>query len=195
VRWEGKGAKARKIIEPPSPEKIKTIRGLVAAATGFSETRGDQLTVETLPFESTLGAEPPSDFVPMAAPPNPLPKWLQKYVKDLSPGLLIGLALGTLIILIAPIALLAMRRRKSEAVATGQRALNAGEAGDSFEGQLASRAASQERLEAEALNALRLPTAGTKKSEILTKHLKKAVKDDPAGSAQLLRTWIHENET
>jgi flagellar M-ring protein FliF len=195
VRWEGKGAKAKKIIEPPSPEKIKTIRGLVAAATGFSETRGDQLTVETLPFESTLGAEPPSDFVPVAAPPSPLPKWLQKYVKDLSPGLLIGLALGALIILIAPIVLLAMRRRKSEAVAAGQRALSAGEAGDSFEGQLASRAASQERLESEALNALKLPTAGTKKSEILTKHLKKAVKDDPASSAQLLRTWIHENET
>jgi flagellar biosynthesis/type III secretory pathway M-ring protein FliF/YscJ len=66
-------------------EKIRTIRGLVAAATGFSGTRGDQLTVETLPFESTLGAEPPSDLIPVVAPPpNPLPKWLQKYVKDMS---------------------------------------------------------------------------------------------------------------
>ena len=60
VRWEGKGAKAKRILEPPSAEKIKTIRGLVAAATGFSETRGDQLTVETLPFEMTLGLEPPA---------------------------------------------------------------------------------------------------------------------------------------
>ena len=168
--------------------------GLVAAATGFSETRGDQLTVETLPFESTLGAEPPSDSVPVVAPPpNPLPKWMQKYVKDMTAGMLVGIALGALIIVIAPIVLLRMRRRKSGAVQpTGAQALNAA---DSFEGQLASRVASQERLEAEAMNALKLPTAGTKKSEILTKHLKKAVKEDPIGSAQLLRTWMHENET
>jgi flagellar M-ring protein FliF len=194
VRWEGKGAKIKKIIEPPSPEKIKTIRGLVAAATGFSETRGDQLTVETLPFESTLGAEPPSDSVPVVAPPpNPLPKWMQKYMKDMTAGMLVGLALGALIIVIAPIVLLRMRRRKSRAgQATGTQALNAA---DSFEGQLASRAASQERLEAEALNSLKLPSAGTNKSEILTKHLKKTVKQDPIGAAQLLRTWIHENET
>jgi flagellar M-ring protein FliF len=194
VRWEGKGAKTKKIIEPPSPEKIKTIRGLVAAATGFSETRGDQLTVETLPFESTLGAEPPSDVVPVVAPPpNPLPKWIQKYVKDMSPGMLIGIGLGALIIVIAPVLLLRMRRRKSQAVQTT--AEHAPNPADVFEGQLASRVASQERLEAEAISALKLPSAGTKKAEVLTKHLKKAVKDDPAASAQLLRTWIHENET
>jgi flagellar biosynthesis/type III secretory pathway M-ring protein FliF/YscJ len=88
-----------------------------------------------------------------------------------------------------------MRKRKNSAVqVTGDRAVNAGDTAD-FEGQLASRAASQERLDTEALHALKLPAAGTKKSEVLAKHLKKAVKDDPAASAQLLRTWIHENET
>ena len=61
LRWEGRGAKAKRILEAPSPEKLKSIRGLVAAATGFSEARGDQLTVETLPFESTLAIEPPPD--------------------------------------------------------------------------------------------------------------------------------------
>ncbi len=81
VRWEGKGPKAKRIIDPPSAEKIKTIRGLVAAATGFSETRGDLLTVETLPFESTLIAEPPSDLLAPVAPPGTLPPWLQKYLK------------------------------------------------------------------------------------------------------------------
>ncbi len=198
VRWEGKGPKAKKIIEPPSPEKIKTIRGLVAAATGFSETRGDQLTVETLPFESTLGAEPPSDLMPVVAPPpSPLPKWMQKYVKDMSLGMLIGVGLGALVILIAPILLLRMRSRKSASVeATQERALNASDdAANSYEGQLASRAANQERLDSEALSALKLPSVGSKKSEVLAKHLKKAVKDDPAGSAQLLRTWMRENET
>src|SRR5205823_10931087 len=69
VRWERKGPAAKRILEPPSPEKVKTIRDLVAAATGFAETRGDQLTVETLPFESTLGVEPPADVMPPPAPP------------------------------------------------------------------------------------------------------------------------------
>ncbi len=68
LRWEGRGAKARRILEPPSPEKLKSIRGLVAAATGFSEARGDLITVETLPFESTLGIEAPADLVPPAPP-------------------------------------------------------------------------------------------------------------------------------
>jgi flagellar biosynthesis/type III secretory pathway M-ring protein FliF/YscJ len=39
---------------------------------------------------------------------------------------------------------------------------------------------------------LKIPPAGTKKSDILTKHLKTTVKADPAVSAQLLRTWMEE---
>ena len=64
-----------------------------------------------------------------------------------------------------------------------------------FEGQMASRAATQERLEAEAMLALKTPPAGTKKSEILGKHLKNTVKADPVVSAQLLRTWMDESES
>ncbi|HEX9507151.1 MAG TPA: hypothetical protein VF947_02025, partial [Myxococcales bacterium] len=74
------------------------------------------------------------------------------------------------------------------------KALEGGDAAASFEGQLASRAANQERLDAEAMLALKLPPPGTKKSDVLTKHLKKSVKSEPGVSAQLLRTWIHENE-
>jgi flagellar M-ring protein FliF len=196
VRWEGKGSKAKRIIEPPSAEKIKTIRGLVAAATGFSETRGDLLTVETLPFESTLGAEPPGDLLAPVAPPSALPPWLQKYIKDLPTGMLVGIGLGAAIVVIAPMLLL-LRRRKSKAAAadTGKVLSESDAALASFEGQLASRAASQDRLDAEALLTLKLPAAGTKKAEVLSKHLKKSVKDDPGVSAQLLRTWINENET
>jgi flagellar M-ring protein FliF len=44
LRWEGQ----KRIVEPPSPERMKTIRDLVAAATGFDTMRGDQLAVEAL---------------------------------------------------------------------------------------------------------------------------------------------------
>jgi flagellar biosynthesis/type III secretory pathway M-ring protein FliF/YscJ len=74
------------------------------------------------------------------------------------------------------------------------KALTGPDASATFEGQLASRAASQERLEAEALLALKVPPAGTKKADILTKYLRKSVKADPSASAQLLRTWMEENE-
>jgi len=59
VRWESTGAKAKRVIEPPSAEKIKVIHDLIAGVTGFRTDRGDQLIVESLPFESTLISEPP----------------------------------------------------------------------------------------------------------------------------------------
>jgi len=54
LRWEGAGDKAKKIVEPPSAEKLKVIKDLVAATAGLDTARGDQLVVEAFPFESTL---------------------------------------------------------------------------------------------------------------------------------------------
>ena len=65
VRFEGTGAKAKRVLEPPTPERLKVIHDLVAAAAGFDAERGDQLIVESLPFESTLNLEPPSSFTPL----------------------------------------------------------------------------------------------------------------------------------
>ena len=59
VHWEGQGKTLHKVFEQPSDKMLKSIRDLVAASTGFSQERGDQLTVESLPFESTLNLEPP----------------------------------------------------------------------------------------------------------------------------------------
>ena len=75
VRWEGSGAKAKRIVEPPSAEKLKAIHDLVAGVIGFSAERGDQLVVETLPFESTLNPEPLLRH--RAQPPLPQPvNWM-----------------------------------------------------------------------------------------------------------------------
>jgi flagellar motor switch protein FliG len=57
VRYEGTGAKAKRIVEAPSADKLKAIHNLVAGVIGLSPERGDQLVVETLPFESTLNPE------------------------------------------------------------------------------------------------------------------------------------------
>ena len=43
VHWEGTGANAKRVLVPPSPERMKVIHDLVAAAAGFNTERGDQL--------------------------------------------------------------------------------------------------------------------------------------------------------
>ncbi len=60
--------------------------------------------------------------------------------------------------------------------------------------RLADQAAQKERLEAEALAALKLPAPTTKKAEVLRKHLTETAKKDPAATAQVLRTWLYESE-
>lgn len=88
VRWEGAGPRARRILEPPSAESKKTIRDVVAGVVGFSADRGDQIIVESLPFEATLRSEPPQD--PRTSPPGsatpaggiPLPAWLPAPLRD-----------------------------------------------------------------------------------------------------------------
>ncbi len=87
IRWEGQGAARQKILEPPKPETIQSLKGLIAAATGLNTERGDQLIIDSLPFESTVNAQPQS-AAPRRAPVSgpATPPWMQmvtKY-KDLS---------------------------------------------------------------------------------------------------------------
>ena len=69
VHWEGDGAAKHRVLTPPAPETLKTIKDLVAGVTGFNAERGDQLIVETLPFETSLNAQPPKPVTsPVSAP-------------------------------------------------------------------------------------------------------------------------------
>ena len=54
-----RGRQGKKIVVPPSAEVLKGVHDMVAGIVGFNEQRGDQITVESLPFENTLEAEPP----------------------------------------------------------------------------------------------------------------------------------------
>ncbi len=53
-------------------------------------------------------------------------------------------------------------------------------------------AAAQQKLDADALNSLRLPAPQSKKGEVLAKHLRDSAKKDPVMVAQLVRNWLHE---
>ena len=64
LRWEG----SKRIIEPPTQERLKLIHDLVAGVAGIVPERGDQIIVESAPFETTMSAEPPASSQPKVVP-------------------------------------------------------------------------------------------------------------------------------
>jgi flagellar M-ring protein FliF len=209
VRWEGKGASARRVLEPPSPERLKVVKDVVAGVIGFQQDRGDQVLVETLPFEATLLAAPAEPEPPASAAPGGfvLPKWLEPLMKTAPMPVWLGAA-AALLVVFAVIAFLLFRklfRRRGKTAAVqvqhalpekqGHEQLSPAEAQQQFEEKthalLAANEATRERAEEEALAALRLPP-NTKKSEVLKKVIAEDTKKDPARMAQLVRTWLNE---
>jgi flagellar M-ring protein FliF len=48
VHFEGTGAQAKRVLTAPTPERMKVIHDLAAAAVGLNTERGDQIIVESL---------------------------------------------------------------------------------------------------------------------------------------------------
>jgi len=204
VTWEKDQKGYKKLLVPPAPETLKIIREQVAGVTGFNQDRGDQLTIDTLPFENTLLLEPPDALAPRpaapAAPGGFVLKWDRKSLM-VGGGVLAGaLVLGFLVLLLT--------RRSPAAGAvevTGPAALARGAAAPAglpgvnveqqLESQLAERDALQQKMDAQALTSLKLAPVITKKAEVLAKHLREKITKDPDISAQILRTWIREEES
>jgi flagellar M-ring protein FliF len=206
LRWDGSGTKAKRVLDPPSPEKIKVIRDLVAAATGFSAERGDQLIVESLPFDSTLHSDPPLAPPPASSSPKVpglvLPAWLENRL----PMVAIVSGGAILLVLIGLVLLFRRARRRAHGVSVreslphpgaalpGLPAPNGSQVQGQMEARLTERAQLQQRAEADAMDALSLPPPTTKKAEVLRKHLTESTKKDPAAAAQILRTWLYDME-
>ena len=208
IRVEGTGPKAKRIFEPPPPERMKAIRELVAGSIGFSTERGDQLVIESLPFESTLNPEPPQLPGPATQAPSNLPPWLQNALKN--PKLLIAGGVGGVVIFILLIAgLFMLSRKKVQAkvvevkaeieAAAASRVHDANkkieEVQQRMEAQLAENSVERDRKEQEALDSLKLPSVQTKKAEILTRHINEEAKKDPKIMAQIVRAWMNEGIT
>jgi flagellar M-ring protein FliF len=78
-RWEGTGKSRHQVVVPPSPETLQKIKDLVAGATGLDPNRGDQLIVETMPFETNVMADTMQQVAPITpTKTEPQPKWLEK---------------------------------------------------------------------------------------------------------------------
>jgi flagellar M-ring protein FliF len=208
LTWQQERTGYKRVLAPPTPEKLKVIRDLVAGITGFSAERGDQLVIESLPFESTLLLEPPalpgapSTTTPQA-PASKLPIKLDRRTISIGGGVA-----GALLLLLVFLLFRRSRRPSPAAVAmpaalpagagtgtSGSTELQTvGDAGEDLETRLAERTALEQKMEAQVLSSLKLAPVITKTAEVLAKHLREKIAKEPEVSAQILRTWIHEEE-
>jgi flagellar M-ring protein FliF len=215
VQWERDKTGYKRVLIPPPPEKLKVIHDVVAGVIGYSAERGDQITVETLPFESTLSLEPPP-LPPAMVPAGPPPRsfsitWPPKAdKKQMMIGA--GVAVGVLVLLAGLIFLARKRAKRKKATATGPGALAGGHAGAAIAGpggvpaapgsnleaameaQIAQQEALQAEAEAKALSALKIRPVITKTAEVLAKHLRDTLKKTPEVPAHIIRSWIREED-
>jgi len=198
AHWEGTGKQRHRVVVPPAPETLKAIRDLVAGVAGLSTERGDQLTVETLPFESTLhpdgdAPEPSGPASATALPKTTLPRWLEM-LRD--PKVAAGAIAGAVLV-IAALTFLWMRSRKRKVRAESAPALASAEAAalttsldQQIQARLAEQAELEHRMEQEALSSIKMPKVTTKKTEVLIKQVREQGKKDASVGAHVLRTWI-----
>jgi flagellar M-ring protein FliF len=201
VKWEGSGKNLHKVVVPPSPEMLKSVKDVVTAAIGFVPDRGDLITVETLPFEETLN-QPPPDTTP-AAKPGPAPPDSLKNLIKLPLPVLIGAAVAVLLVL-AAIFMFVRRSGKKKASAemsdehkalpgsAEAHALEAADAQSQLEAQMADREEEQRKADLAALASIKVPPVKTKKAEVLAKQIRETAKKDSAAAANILQAWIHD---
>jgi flagellar M-ring protein FliF len=194
VHWEGAGARAKRIVVPPSAEVVKAVHDVVAGIVAFNEPRGDQITVESLPFESTLDAEPPMSATPLNQKAPAADKKQQMMLLG-GGALVVAILLGG--------ALFVMRRStKSKVTDTAPAAIAADRdaagglpVSPGYSGEVEKRIRDgeqeQARLEAEVLSAIKLP-ATTKATEVLIRHIRESSHKDPATAANVLRSWMSD---
>jgi flagellar M-ring protein FliF len=185
AHWEGAGAKARRVVTPPSPEVLKAVREVVAGVVAYNEQRGDQITVESLPFETPVDIGPP----PAAAPGT----------QQTKPGLnrqqvIVFSIAGVVVLLAIAGALFLMRKKKAPAAEAPVAAEAAGElpAADAAAQKALDEAnLDPAQLEAEILSRLKIP-APSRATEVLIRHVREQSGKDPVIAANVLKGWIAE---
>jgi flagellar M-ring protein FliF len=199
--------KGKRIIDPPSAQKLQVVKDLVAGVAGIVPARGDQVIVETFPFEATLNAAPLS--AAPAPPRTPLPAWMPAWLAPLmaqkSFPILAGIALGAVLLLAIGVVVVFMKmRRKKRTIEVAKglppgrepKALPAGpDVQRELEDKLAEQAVIKERQAQEVLQSLKLPPVTTKKTEVLIKHIGAEAKKDGEALAHVVRTWLNATES
>jgi flagellar M-ring protein FliF len=185
LKWEGPIQNQKRILIPPTAERLKSIRDVVTGIAGLNTERGDQLVVETLPFEATLSAEPPSSITTPTGPDPRFPKWMVPLISD--PKNLIIACVAAVAVPILLVVFMLLMRKKAKIAASLPHAIAAPETQSALTG---ADSEDHPRLEQESPIQFKLPKATTKKSEVLIKHIRDNMQKDNASMLNVLRTWL-----
>jgi flagellar M-ring protein FliF len=180
VRWQGK----ERVLVPPSPEMMKTIRDVVAGVAGFDEDRGDQLVVETLPFESTLNQEQP--VIPSAKTDSKQKPDEFLFGTTKQQRLIGGSALATLFV-VGMVVFVAMRNKKLRAKATRMPAI------DPASGASPAMTPAVLATTAAGIQMISQPEAGlsrTAQIEVLVSQAAQSLNGDGSLQAAIVRRWL-----
>ena len=183
AHWEGQGSARHRVFDPPKPETIQSLKGLITAATGLDTTRGDQLIVESLPFETTVNP-PTVPGEPSKTNPAPAgPKWLQflrQYRDLLVPALI---AIGVLAIVVFVIFRLMAPQRPTAVETTPE-----------LEGGRVPAELEANSFGAEPRQVSAATLARQEDSDI-AERVRQMAKRDSGAAANVVRMWLQEGKT
>jgi len=187
VHFEGTGAQAKRVLTAPTPERMKVIHDLAAAAVGLNTERGDQMIVESLPFESTVNLEPPGASAPATQAPALSP--IEQLKKN--PKMLIGAAAGAAVVLAGLFFLIFKMLKKSPAPAVQVRQT---ESLPPSPEPAAPRVAAADSWAPSNLSAAAMPALAPARIEILTNQIRETAQKDGEVCAGVLRGWLREEQ-
>jgi flagellar M-ring protein FliF len=188
AHWEGSGKTRHRVVVPPSPEKLKTIRDLVAGVTGFREDRGDQLIVETLPFESAVDADPGLFSPSSAAKPSTGPAWLD-FMEKYQSVFLIGVGLLSGIGFLLRIALSLMGGAKQSETAETPRELPSPD----YDPESTAPLGQSSSYPGAPLAGRSAPVLQLSDEEAAGR-IRVLAQNDPDVAANVLRMWLQQNQ-
>jgi flagellar M-ring protein FliF len=189
AKWEGQGKQMHRVVTPPDTEKIKAIQTLVSTLVGLNPERGDQLTVEALPFDSTLNMELPQ---PQTSEPAKRDNLTGIEALKQKPMLLWGSA-GGAVVVIALVVFAVSRGKKKERLQDMPEVLPPA----STMASLAAAPGSQSLGQTGAIAAnegSRLPALMPSRTEVLLNQLQESGRNNPEAWAGVLRGWLSEEE-
>jgi flagellar M-ring protein FliF len=172
--------------KPRSREELQKIQGIVAAAVGLDQERGDQLTVENVSFDEPI--------VEDAAPQTMMQKLAPQINQYSRVGTTLLLALAALLFVIRP----AMKKAGllPEKVAKPKKKKAAEELAETLPTVAAASpktvAELESEIEAELDAAAFDKVASWRKMPVLTRRVTSITKKDPEQVAKLLRTWMQD---
>ncbi|HEY4085605.1 MAG TPA: flagellar basal-body MS-ring/collar protein FliF [Bryobacteraceae bacterium] len=192
-RWEGTGKSRHQVMVPPSPETLQKIHDLVAGVTGLDANRGDQLIVETLPFETNVMADTMQQAMPVAPNTNTksnLPPWLEKVNQYRN---LVFMAVGGLIALSVLLKLVVRYMPKRGSAPVERRQTTVERMNEELE-ELAQRQALNREAAPPMAGVAGAPAAAqpllAEMSAETAERIRTLAQKDPAASANVIRMWL-----